>query len=101
MLLRPKVLNCLKESVKKDPNYADAWIYLAALTIGLYADNSESEYYNNNDVLANATEYINKALILDPQSAIGLTINTQMEFHNKKNLKKCLLQKKSLQFKCW
>ncbi len=81
--IRPKALNCLKESVKKDPNYADAWVWLASLTRRLYADNPDGQYYNDNNVLEDAVEYINKALIIDPISPKGLTVKTMIEFHKK------------------
>ena len=81
--IRPKALNCLKESVKKDPNYADAWVWLASLTRRLYADNPDGKYYNDNNVLDDAVEYINKALIIDPESPKGLTVKTMIEFHKK------------------
>ena len=80
---RPKVLNCLKESVKKDPNYADAWVWLAELTRDLYVSNPDGQYYNDNNVLEDAVKYINKALIIDPESPKGLTVKTMIEFHKK------------------
>ena len=80
---RPKVLSCLKESVKKDPNYADAWVWLAELTRDLYVSNPDGQYYNDNNVLEDAVKYINKALIIDPESPKGLTVKTMIEFHKK------------------
>ena len=47
--LRPKAIECLKESVKKDPNYADAWVWLAELTRDLYVSNPDGQYYNDNN----------------------------------------------------
>ena len=41
--LRPKAFECLKESVKKDPNYADAWIWLAERTRNLYASGNKDK----------------------------------------------------------
>ena len=77
---RMKAVNCLKESVKKDPNYADAWVWLAARTRNLYADYPDQE---NNHLLKDASKYIENALRLDPKSSIGLMVKTQIEFHKK------------------
>ena len=54
--LRSKAFECLKESVKKDPNYADAWIWLAERTRNLYASGNKDQVYA---LLEDATEYIN------------------------------------------
>mgnify|MGYP000032309541 FL=1 len=78
--LRPKAFECLKESVKKDPNYADAWIWLAERTRNLYASGNKDKV---NALLEDAVEYINKALIIDPESPKGLTVKTMIEFHKK------------------
>ena len=75
-----KAVNCLKESVKKDPNYADAWVWLAARTRNLYADYPDQE---NNHLLKDASKYIENALRLDPKSSTGLMVKTQIEFHKK------------------
>ena len=77
---RMKAVNCLKESVKKDPNYADAWVWLAARTRNLYADYPDKE---NNHLLKDASKYIENALRLDPKSSTGLMVKTQIEFHKK------------------
>ena len=78
--LRPKAIECLKVSVKKDPNYADAWIWLAERTRNLYASGNKDKV---NNLLEDASEYINKALIIDPESPKGLTVKTMIEFHKK------------------
>ncbi len=78
--LRPKAIECLKESVKKDPNYADAWIWLAERTRNLYASGNKDKV---NALLEDAVKYINKALIIDPESPKGLTVKTMIEFHKK------------------
>ena len=78
--LRPKAIECLRESVKKDPNYADAWIWLAERTRNLYASGNKDKV---NHLLDDALEYINKALIIDPESPKGLTVKTMIEFHKK------------------
>ena len=36
-----------------------------------------------NNLLEDAVEYINKALIIDPESPKGLTVKTMIEFHKK------------------
>ncbi len=78
--LRPKAIECLKESVKKDPNYADAWVWLAERTRNLYASGNKDKVKN---LLEDAVEYINKALAIDPESPKGLTVKTMIEFHKK------------------
>ena len=78
--LRPKAIECLKESVKKDPNYADAWVWLAERTRNLYASGNKDKV---NNLLEDAAEYINKALVIDPESPKGLTVKTMIEFHKK------------------
>ena len=78
--LRPKAIECLKESVKKDPNYADAWVWLAERTRNLYASGNKDKI---NNLLEDAVEYINKALAIDPESPKGLTVKTMIEFHKK------------------
>ena len=77
---RPKAIECLKESVKKDPNYAPSWIWLAERTRNLYADNAKGEY---NHLLKDASIYIDKGLLLDPISPKGLSVKTMIEFHKK------------------
>ncbi len=77
---RTKAINCLKESVKKDPNYADAWVWLAVKTRTLYTDNPIQE---NNHLLKDASKYIENALRLDPKSSKGLQVKTMIEFHKK------------------
>ena len=77
---RMKAINCLKESVKKDPNYADAWVWLAVRTRNLYADYPAKE---NNHLLNDASKYIENALRLDPKSSKGLQVKTMIEFHKK------------------
>ena len=78
--LNPKAIECLKESVKKDPNYADAWVWLAERTRNLYASGNKDKV---NNLLEDAVEYINKALVIDPESPKGLTVKTMIEFHKK------------------
>ena len=56
---------------------------MASLTRRLYADNPDGKYYNDKKVLEDAVEYINKALIIDPESPKGLTVKTMIEFHKK------------------
>ena len=41
--LRPRAVKCLKESVKKDPDYADAWVWLAERTRNLYASGNKDK----------------------------------------------------------
>ena len=77
---RMKAVNCLKESVKKDPNYADAWVWLADRTRHLYADYPDQE---NNHLLDDASKYIENALRLDPKSSKGLQVKATIEFHKK------------------
>ena len=77
---RMKAINCLKESVKKDPNYADAWVWLAVRTRNLYADYPAQE---NSHLLKDASKYIENALRLDPKSSKGLQVKTMIEFHKK------------------
>ena len=52
---RSKAIECLKVSVKKDPNYAPSWIWLAERTRNLYADNAKEEY---NHLLKDANIYL-------------------------------------------
>ena len=77
---RPKAIECLKESVKKDPNYAPSWIWLAERTRNLYADNAKGK---NNHLLKDASIYIDKGLLLDPNSPKGLSVKTMIAFHKK------------------
>ena len=79
-ILNPKAIECLEKSIKKDPNYADAWIWLAERTRNLYASGNKDKV---NALLEDAVEYINKALIIDPESPKGLTVKTMIEFHKK------------------
>ncbi len=77
---RSKAIECLKESVKKDPNYAPSWIWLAEITRKLYADYPKGEY---DHLLKDANIYIDKGLLLDPLSPKGLSVKTMIEFHKK------------------
>ena len=77
---RPKAFECLKKSIKKDPNYAPSWIWLAERTRNLYSDTPTDEY---DHLLKDADLYINKGLLLDPDSPKGLSVKTMIEFHKK------------------
>ena len=77
---RPKAIECLKNSIKKDPNYAPSWIWLAERTRNLYADNPMGQ---NDHLLKDADTYIKKGLLLDPLSPKGLSVKTMIEFHKK------------------
>ena len=73
-----KALNCLKKSVKNDPNYADAWFWLADRKRAHYSSFSMTDEFLY--MLNEASEDVDKGLTLDPQSAFGYTTKVQIEF---------------------
>ncbi len=79
--LNPKAIECLKESVKKDPNYADAWIWLADRKRAQYTSFSMTDEFKY--MLDDAAKEIDQGLILDPEHAFGYATKLQIEFYNK------------------
>ena len=79
--LNPKAIECLKESVKKDPNYADAWVWLADRKRAQYSSFSMTDKFKY--MLDEASQEIDQGLILDPEHAFGYSAKLQIEFYNK------------------
>ena len=79
--LNDKALKCLRESVKKDPNYADAWIWLADRKRAQYSSFSMTEEFKH--LLDEASDDIDKGLVLNPDSTFGYTAKVQIEFFKK------------------
>ena len=80
-LSNEKALTCLKLSVKNDPNYADAWFWLADRKRAHYSSFSMTDEFLY--MLNEASEDVDKGLTLDPQSAFGYTTKVQIEFFKK------------------
>ena len=76
-----KAISCLDESVKRDPNYADAWFWLADRKRAQYSSFSMNDEFLY--MLKEASGDVDKGLMLDPQSAFGYTAKVQIEFFNK------------------
>ena len=79
--LNPKAIECLENSVKKDPNYADAWIWLADRKRAQHSSFSMTDKFKY--MLDDASKEIDKGLILDPEHAFGYAAKLQIEFYNK------------------
>ena len=79
--LNEKAIDCLQKSVMKDPNYADAWIWLADRKRAHYSSFSMTDKYKY--MLAEASTEIDRGLALDPESAFGYTAKVQIEFFKK------------------
>ena len=80
--LNPKAIECLENSIKKDPNYADAWIWLADRKRAQHSSFSMTDKFKY--MLDDASKEIDKGLILDPEHAFGYAAKLQIEFYNKK-----------------
>ena len=78
--LNPKAIECLENSVKKDPNYADAWIWLADRKRAQHSSFSMTDKFKY--MLDDASKEIDKGLILDPEHAFGYAAKLQIEFYN-------------------
>ena len=79
--LNPKAIECLEKSIKKDPNYADAWIWLADRKRAQYSSFSITDEFKY--MLNDASKEIDQGLILDPENAFGYATKLQIEFFNK------------------
>ena len=79
--LNPKAIECLENSIKKDPNYADAWIWLADRKRAQHSSFSMTDKFKY--MLDDASKEIDKGLILDPEHAFGYAAKLQIEFYNK------------------
>ena len=80
-ILNPKAIECLEKSIKKDPNYADAWIWLADRKRAQYSSFSITDEFKY--MLNDASKEIDQGLILDPENAFGYATKLQIEFFNK------------------
>ncbi len=78
--LNPKAIECLQNSIKKDPNYADAWIWLADRKRAQHSSFSMTDKFKY--MLDDASKEIDKGLILDPEHAFGYAAKLQIEFYN-------------------
>ena len=78
--LNPKAIECLENSIKKDPNYADAWIWLADRKRAQHSSFSMTDKFKY--MLDDASKEIDKGLILDPEHAFGYAAKLQIEFYN-------------------
>ena len=79
--LNPKAIECLEKSIKKDPNYADAWIWLADRKRAQYSSFSITDEFKY--MLNDASKEIDQGLILDPENSFGYATKLQIEFFNK------------------
>ena len=79
-LLNPKAIECLEKSIRKDPNYADAWIWLADRKRAQYSSFSMTDEFKY--MLEDASKEIDQGLILDPEHAFGYSAKLQIEFYN-------------------
>ena len=77
--LNPKAIECLEKSIKKDPNYADAWIWLADRKRAQHSSFSMTNEYKY--MLEEASKEIDRGLILDPEHAFGYSTKLQIEFY--------------------
>ncbi|MDC3072126.1 adenylate/guanylate cyclase domain-containing protein, partial [bacterium] len=77
--LNPKAIECLEKSIKKDPNYADAWIWLADRKRAQYSSFSMNNKFKY--MLNDASKEIDQGLILDPEHAFGYSVKTQIAFY--------------------
>ena len=77
--LNPKAIECLEKSIKKDPNYADAWIWLADRKRAQHSSFSMTNEFKY--MLEEASKEINRGLILDPEHAFGYSTKLQIEFY--------------------
>ncbi len=77
--LNPKAIECLEKSIKKDPNYADAWIWLADRKRAQHSSFSMTNEFKY--MLEEASKEIDKGLILDPEHAFGYSTKLQIEFY--------------------
>mgnify|MGYP003325489185 CR=1 FL=1 len=71
----------MENSIKKDPNYADAWIWLADRKRAQHSSFSMTDKFKY--MLDDASKEIDKGLILDPEHAFGYAAKLQIEFYNK------------------
>ena len=78
--LNPKAIECLEKSIRKDPNYADAWIWLADRKRAQYSSFSMTDEFKY--MLEDASKEIDQGLILDPEHAFGYSTKLQIEFYN-------------------
>ena len=78
--LNPKAIECLEKSIRKDPNYADAWIWLADRKRAQYSSFSMTDEFKY--MLEDASKEIDQGLILDPEHAFGYSAKLQIEFYN-------------------
>ena len=77
--LNPKAIECLEKSIKKDPNYADAWIWLADRKRAQHSSFSMTNEFKY--MLEEASKEIDRGLILDPEHAFGYSTKLQIEFY--------------------
>ena len=77
--LNPKAIECLEKSIKKDPNYADAWIWLADRKRAQHSSFSMTNEFKY--MLEEASKEINRGLTLDPEHAFGYSTKLQIEFY--------------------
>ena len=77
--LNPKAIECLEKSTKKDPNYADAWIWLADRKRAQHSSFSMTNEFKY--MLEEASKEIDRGLILDPEHAFGYSTKLQIEFY--------------------
>ena len=77
--LNPKAIECLEKSIKKDPNYADAWIWLADRKRAQHSSFSMTNEFKY--LLEEASKEIDRGLILDPEHAFGYSTKLQIEFY--------------------
>ena len=77
--LNPKAIECLEKSIKKDPNYAEAWIWLADRKRAQHSSFSMTNEFKY--MLEEASKEIDRGLILDPEHAFGYSTKLQIEFY--------------------
>ena len=77
--LNPKAIECLEKSIKKDPNYADAWVWLADRKRAQHSSFSMTNEFKY--MLEEASKEIDRGLILDPEHAFGYSTKLQIEFY--------------------
>ena len=77
--LNPKAIECLEKSINKDPNYADAWIWLADRKRAQHSSFSMTNEFKY--MLEEASKEIDRGLILDPEHAFGYSTKLQIEFY--------------------
>ncbi len=74
-----KAKTCLREAVKQDPNYADAWVLLASEIGNGYALFGTAKLAD----LSEALGMLRKAITIDPKLADAYTTRSQIYFYQK------------------